>query len=284
MDQPKIALVTDSASDLTKEQRAQYNIHMVSLRVLYRDGEYRDRIEIEPEQVYNRLSQEVPTTSLPLPGDVSALYDQLVAEGYTKVLHVCISSGLSGTCSMVRMVAAEYPQLNVEVIDSRTLSNGEGSLVLACGKVLKAGGSVEDALALVKKMRESQLGVFVIRTLEYLRKGGRIGLVDSVLGTMLNLKPIIFVNDDGIYQTLAKARGFTAALDQMLQEVRHRYEQRPIHLTVVHGQSAEEAQKLLERARQALNVAEGIIAQASPVLGVHTGPTLLGMVVNEATL
>lgn len=277
----KIALVTDSASDLTPEQRAKYNIFSVPLRVVYRNGEYRDGIDISPSEVYDRLGEELPKTSLPLPNDVVAVYEELIEQGFTHVIHICISSGLSGTYNMVRMVAAEYPQLHIEVVDTKILSMGEGFLVLECGKKLLETGSIASALAHIRTLRDNMMGVFIIRTLEYLRKGGRIGLVESVLGSMLNLKPVIFVNDEGIYQTLVKARGFNGALDALVQEVKKRFSERPVHLAVVHGQAQNEAQNMLERLRSVLNIVEGFVTQVSPVLGVHTGPSLLGLIVYE---
>lgn len=274
----KIALITDSACDLTVEQRQENDIFSVPLRVIYKTGEFRDGVEIFPSEVYSRMPGEVPSTSLPLPGDVSVLYDRLIKEGYTHAVHICISSGLSGTSNMVRMVAAEHPQLAVEVVDSRILSMGEGFMVLECAKELRETGSIPKALERIRRVRESMLGVFIIRTLEYLRKGGRIGLVESVLGSMLNLKPVIFVNDDGIYQTLAKARGFHSAQSTLLDEVKRRYSDRPVHLAVVYGEAREEAEKLLALAKQTLNAVDGLISQVSPVLGAHTGPSLLGLI------
>jgi len=277
-----IALITDSASDLTQEQRKQYNIFSVPLRIVYKFGEYRDGIEISPSEVYARMPGEVPSTSLPLPDDVSALYDQLADEGYTHAVHICISSGLSGTYNMVRLLAAEHPRLNVEVVDSKILSMGEGMLVLECAKVLQETGNIALAVERVRQLREGMLGTFIIRTLEYLRKGGRIGLVESVLGSMLNLKPVIFVNDDGIYQTLAKARGFSGARTALLDEFKRRYGDRPVHISVVHGEGQEEAESLLEAAKGVLNAVSGFVAQVSPVLGAHTGPSLLGLIAYEA--
>ena len=277
----RIALVTDSASDLTPEQRKRYNIYSVPLRIVYKFGEYRDGVEITPSEVYSRMPGEVPSTSLPLPDDVSALYDQLADEGYTHAIHICISSGLSGTYNMVRM-AAEHSRLAVEAVDSKTLSMAEGFIVLECAKTLQETNSVAAALERVRHVRDHMLGAFIIRTLEYLRKGGRIGLVESVLGNVLNLKPVIFVNDDGIYQTLAKARGFNSARTTLLEEVKRRYENRPVRVAVVHGESPDEAGFLLEAARSTLNTVEGFVAQVSPVLGAHTGPSLLGLIAYDA--
>ncbi|MDR3050594.1 MAG: DegV family protein [Oscillospiraceae bacterium] len=282
MDQPKIALVTDSAASLDEAQRRAYDIRVVPLRVIYRQGEYRDGVDITPDQVYARMRSEIPTTSLPLPGDVVALYTELAAAGYTHIIHICISSGLSGTYNMVRAVAAEFPHLTIEVVDSRILSIAQGVLALSCGKLLAEGASFAEAVAHVYTVRKGMLGMFVLRTLEYLRKGGRIGLVEGVMGTVLQLKPIIFVNDDGVYETLAKARGFGNALDTLLQAAKKRFADKLVRVAVVYGDRADEAQALLERAHQTLNTLEGFISQVSPVLGVHTGPSLLGLIVYDA--
>ena len=278
----KIALITDSASDLTPEQRKQYGIFSVPLRIVYKSGEYRDGIEISPSEVYARMPGEVPSTSLPLPDDVCELYDRLADEGYTRAVHICISSGLSGTYNMVRLLGAEHSRLAVTVVDSKVLSMGEGMLVLECAKTLQETGSIPLAVERLRQIRKGMLGAFIIRTLEYLRKGGRIGLVESVLGSMLNLKPVIFVNDDGVYQTLAKARGFNSARTTLLEEFRRRYGERPVHISVVHGQAQEEAERLLEAAKSTLNAVSGFVAQVSPVLGAHTGPSLLGLIAYEA--
>ena len=279
----KIALVTDSSCDLSDEQLQTYGIRMISLRIVFQNAEYRDRVELSAAQLYDMLKTELPKTSLPLPEDVSTLYDGLVAEGYTDVVHLCISSGLSGTYNMVRMIVEDYKaQMNIRVVDSQTLSTGLGAMVLVAAQALEAGEDPDSAVQKAKNARSSQLGMFVIRTLEYLRKGGRIGLVEGVVGNLLQIKPIIFINGDGVYQTLAKARGYKAAVETMMQEAVQRFGKAKINLSVVHGQALEDAQALMDKLKQTLNIAQSMIRSVSPVLAVHTGPGLLGIVANLA--
>lgn len=279
----KIALVTDSSCDLSDEQLQAYGIRMISLRIVFQNAEYRDRVELSEAQLYDMLKTELPKTSLPLPEDVSTLYDGLVAEGFTDVVHICISSGLSGTYNMVRMIVEDYKaQMNIRVVDSQTLSTGLGAMVLAAAQALEAGEDPDSAVQKAKNARSSQLGMFVIRTLEYLRKGGRIGLVEGVVGNLLQIKPIIYINDDGVYQTLAKARGYKAAVETMMQEAVQRFGKAKINLSVVHGQALEDAQALMDKLKQTLNIAQSMIRPVSPVLAVHTGPGLLGIVANLA--
>ena len=209
------------------------------------------------------------------------VYDELADEGYTDAVHISISSGLSGTYNMVRILASEYKRLNVRVVDSKTLSMQEGLIVLSCARLLEKTQDVEEIAAHAVALREKSLGMFVIRTLEYLRKGGRIGLVEGVLGTMLQIKPVIFVNTDGIYQTIAKARGHVNALDAMLREMARRFSGARVRLAVVHGAAPEEGGKLLARLRGLLNIEEEFLCPVSPVLGVHTGAGLLGVIAME---
>ena len=277
----KTAIVTDSACDLENSLLEKYHIKFVPLRLVYQGGEVRDRLEVSAEQVYDMLSREIPKTSLPLPEDVLRVYDELADEGYTDAVHISISSGLSGTYNMVRILASEYKRLNVRVVDSKTLSMQEGLIVLSCARLLEKTQDVEEIAAYAVALREKSLGMFVIRTLEYLRKGGRIGLVEGVLGTMLQIKPVIFVNTDGIYQTIAKARGHVNALDAMLREMARRFSGARVRLAVVHGAAPEEGGKLLARLRGLLNIEEEVLCPASPVLGVHTGAGLLGVIAME---
>ncbi|MGN0777963.1 MAG: DegV family protein [Aristaeellaceae bacterium] len=278
----RIALVTDTSCDLSEEQLRAYDIRLVSLRVATSEGEFRDRLEIDQDTLYSLLKRELPKTSLPLPEDVSALYRQLMDEGCTRVIHMTISSNLSGTYNMIRLIAEETEGLQVDVVDSKTLSCGLGLLVLEAAESLSRGMSVEDTLARVERLRATQLGTFVIRTLEFLRKGGRIGLVEGVVGSLLQIKPVIFVNDDGVYNTLVKARGFSNALNAMSDEFFKRYQGRRVRIAIVHGAAYDEAVKLRERFLEKLDVVSSFISPVSPALAIHTGPGLLGAIVQYA--
>lgn len=280
----KTVIVTDSSCDLSNEQLSRYGIRMLSLRVVCRHAEYRDRVDISEGELYALMEHELPKTSLPLPDDVTALYEQLILEGVTDVLQISISGGLSGTFGMMSMIADDYQtRLRIHRVDSKTLSTGLGMMVLAAAEALEAGATPEMAAQAALWVRETQLGMFVIRTLEYLRKGGRIGLVEGVVGNLLHIKPIIYVNDDGVYQTLVKSRGYKNAVDAMVEEVKKRFGTAKVRLSVVHGKAHEDAEKLLERLKCELNVVPGaFISPVSPVLAIHTGPGLLGIVAHLA--
>ena len=281
MQHKKTVIITDSTCDLSDQQLLDYGIHMIPLRVICKNAEYRDRIEIQPEELYGIMENELPKTSLPQPEDIMSLLDELVEKGVEEAVYFGISSGLSGTSQLMKMMAASYEaRLKLHVVDSFTLSMALGMMVLEAAKTLEAGGTVEQVIEAAMTVRNNQTSVFVIRTLEFLRKGGRIGKVEGMLGNILQLKPVIFVNDDGIYETIAKARGYKNALETMVQELVNRFGKKKINLSVVHGRAYEEAQRMLERLKGSLTIAEAYIRPASPVLAIHTGPGLLGVIAN----
>lgn len=277
-----VAIVTDTACDLSDELLARYDIRVIPLRIITGSGEFRDRFDISNEQLYTLLKTELPRTSLPLPEELSALYRQLRQEGATRILHLCMSGSLSGTYNMVSILAQETEGLTIDVFDTRTLSCGLGLLALEAAECLEGGMSVEAVIERLNSLRRHQLGAFVIRTLEFLRKGGRIGLVEGVVSTLLKIKPVIFVNDEGAYATLAKARGFGRALSAMQEEFFTRYQGRKVRVAIVHGNAEAEARALLDAFCQHLEVVSGFISPVSPALAIHTGPGLLGAIVQYA--
>jgi len=257
----RVALVTDTSCDLSDEQLSQYDIRTVALRVATSQGEFRDRLEITQEQLYDLLQREVPKTSLPLPEDVSNLYRTLHDEGATSILHLSISGSLSGTFNMVSLLAEDFEDMKIHVFDSKTLSCGLGLLVLEAAESLQNGMSVEDTIALLEKRREHQLGA---------------------IGSLLQIKPVIYVNDEGVYNTLCKARGFSNALTAMVDEIIRRYQGHKVRLAVVHGAAYDDAVKLRDRLMERLDVVSSFISPVSPALAIHTGPGLLGAIVQLA--
>ncbi|PLX30530.1 MAG: fatty acid-binding protein DegV [Clostridiales bacterium] len=277
----KIAIVTDSTSDLSIEQMEEYNIEMLPLRVIYREKEYRDRLDITPQQIYDNLEKEVPKSSLPLPGDVIRLLDRLKEEGYTDVVISLISSGLSGTYNMVRQVAESYSGLNIEVVDSKSLSFGLGFLSIEAAKERARSNDLEKIMEKIRKTKESQYLTFVVKTLEYLKLGGRIGLVEGTMGEMLGIKPIIGINDNGVYYTISKVRGRKRSINKMFELMKAKYAGKSFNLAVISADADEEALKLMDKIREIGKVEESFFAQLGPVMGVYTGPGLIGIVAYE---
>lgn len=277
----KIAIMTDSTCDIPHELIEELNIRVVPLRILFKDGEYRDQVEISAEEVYARLPHEIPSTSLPSPADVLTIFEEIKAEGFTHVVAIHISSGLSGTAQMIENLSHQVEGLEIKVIDSKNISMGLGYIVIEAARKLQEGASFTEVCAHVDKSLKKMNVYFVLETLEYLKKGGRIGKVAGTLGQILNLKPIITVNEDGVYTTHAKVRGRKQSLDKLFETVKLHLAKPMNNVAVCHGAAKEEAQELVERIKNFGNVGELLTGHVSPVIGVHTGPGTLGLVVYQ---
>lgn len=277
----KIAIVTDSSCDLPDDIIKQYGIRFLSLRIIYSDAEYRDRVEISPEEIYDHFEVEIPKSSLPSPDDAIKLFKELEEEGYTHVLVVTISSGLSGTNNMLKIIASEFENMTIEVIDSKSLSLGLGLPVLEAAKELDNSMDFNSMVEKVKTAIERTRGYFVVGTLEYLRKGGRIGKVEGTIGDLLQIKPVISINNEGIYYTYKKVRGRKKSIKELYDIVSEKAKEKWIRVAVVHGNAFDEAMGLLENIKTLENVKETFFGQISPVMAVHAGPGLIGVITSE---
>ncbi|MCX7694591.1 MAG: DegV family protein [Caloramator sp.] len=274
----KIALITDSSCDLPKEILAKNNIEVMPLNVIYQNREYKDGVDITPEEVAKNLDIEIPKTSMPSPSDVLNKIESLKKEGYTHCIIITISSGLSGTYNMFKMITSEISDMVIEVFDSKILSLGLGFVVLQAAKMIQQKLSFSEIIDKLTTIREQVKGYFIVDTLEYLKKGGRIGRVTAALGSLLSIKPIISVDENGKYYTFNKARGKNQALDRMLDELKAVINNGKYLVGIPHGCVKEEALKFAEKIKSLGNIEDIIIGQISPALLVHSGPGLIGLV------
>ena len=275
----KIALLVDSCTDVPKEYKERYHIYVMPLTIIYKDREYYDGVDITPEEVYERFNEEIPTTSLPSPEKVLNTFQQIKEDGYTHVIAITISSGLSNTWSMVSSVAREFEGLTSTVIDTKNIGIGAGFNAILAGRLLEQGLSYETICKqLLENVAHTKL-FFCVSTLEYLQKGGRIGLVASLLGTAFDLKPIISCNEEGIYYTVAKVRGRNKSLKKAVQLAEVFAKQYPSYnLTIMHGGAKEEAETIASELKALLpNIQIIVEGQITPALVVHTGPGLIGI-------
>ncbi|NLJ73400.1 MAG: DegV family protein [Firmicutes bacterium] len=275
----KVAIMTDSTCDIPQDIIEKYGIHVVPLRIVYGEREYRDNVDITAEQVYEDLPTEIPTTSLPSPEDVLNLFHKLKDEGFTHVLAIHISSGLSGTAQMIENLSNQIKGLVVKVIDSKSISMGLGYSVIEAAQKLQQNASFEAVCAHVQGILSKMRVFFVLGTLEYLTKGGRIGKVAGTLGQILNIKLIITVNEEGVYTTYAKVRGRKQSIDKMFEALKEQLAKSRNNVAVCHGAAVEEAQALINRIKELCSIDEIITGHVSPVIGVHTGPGTLGIAV-----
>lgn len=278
----KIALITDSTCGLPQEYINKYNIHIAHLKVIYKDAEYTDGINITADEVYSRLKEELPTTSMPSVQDACNIYDNLIKEGYTHAIVLPISSGLSGTINSFRLASEQYEdKITSFIFDTKILSMAVGLIVIEVAKMIQSGEKFKDICNAVPKFREKIKMYFTVDTLEYLIKGGRIGKVAGGIGQLLSLKPILTMADDGSYTTFAKLRGSKQAFNKLSSLATDILDKGKGKVVVMTGTMKEEAKRLTDMLGNHPNttfIHSGII---TPVIGIHSGPKLLAVAVME---
>lgn len=278
----KIALITDSTCGVPQEYIDKYNVNVLRLSIIYKDKEYIDGVDITPEEVYLRLDKEVPTTSMPSVQAVSDLFDNLVEEGYTHAVVLPISSGLSGTLNNIRMVAEQYEdKIKSFIFDTKSISMGSGILVVEAGKMISEGKSFNYICEMIPKLRSKTSIYFIVDTLEYLIKGGRIGKVAGSIGELLHLKPIITMDDEGKYTTFSKVRGTKKTLNKLVRLATEILDKGKGKVLIITGTMTEEAEKVKEIFEKHPNTTFLHVGTMTPVVGVHSGPRLLGIGVLE---
>lgn len=280
----KIALLTDSCADLSPRMIEENHIFVVPLRILCQDGEYRDGVDINGADIYTRLrAGELPQTSLPAAEDVGQAFRRTVEEGYDGVIAIMLSSGLSGTYNLVRLLADECQgKLPVRVFDSLSGSLGQGLTVLQVAEDIRNGMGWEELTERrIPSLIANTFPFFSVDALEYLMKGGRIGKVTATAGTLLQIKPIITFAEDGQLQSVAKVRGRHQVMDKLVAMTEKSCgEHRRYNLAVANGGAPAEMEAIRQKLMAALpdydHIWEGEI---DGTLSVYIGDGVLGAAV-----
>lgn len=280
----KTAIITDSGANLTEEIIKKYkNLYVLPLIILVDGAAYKDQVEIKATEVYAQLDEKEISTSLP---NITELYDALAdikKQNYDNVIIINISSGLSGTFNAFHAALSEYTDLEVFHYDSKTLAAGQGYLVEQALELVEKETAPQEIISALDKQRsEDSIAMYTINTLKYLKKGGRIGKVEGTIGNILHIKPVITVNPEGVYVTLAKTFGLNRALIKMREMLIKKFEQVKIDLTIHYGDNFEEASSLGKMLRNFLNIRLLTVSQLTPVLGIHTGPMMFAYVARKA--
>ncbi len=275
----KIALLTDSCADISPDLIEKYDIYVVPLKVRFGEEEYLDGLTITPKEVYERQKTEIPKTSLPDGKWIEDTFDKIKNNGYEKVIAVHLSGGISGTFNLVRLMAAEYDGLQITVFDSVSGSIGIGLTILQLAKYIEKGYSYEKLLEITPKLIENTKVFFCIDTLEFLQKGGRIGKISAMAGTLLQIKPILTFADDGQLTSAEKARGRKLALEKMVQKIEKLYSGNGAYnIAVANGDCIEEMNHLKDRILQVLPNPQLIFeSEIDCTLASYVGPHLLGI-------
>lgn len=276
----KVIVVTDSTATIPTELLLRYSIYTVPLQVVWGEESFRDGIEIQPKEFYERLknAKVMPTTSQPSPQAFAEIYKRLIDEGH-EIISIHISSKLSGTVSSAIQAKAMMNGANIEVIDSETTSMAMGFQVLEIARAARQGASLKECKELAEHAIKNAGVFFVVDTLEFLHRGGRIGGAAAFLGTMLDLKPILTFQN-GAIDAVERVRTMSKAMERMLGLVEKELDgSSNLQLASLHSNIPQVAQLLKNRACQRFSVDEkdAFLADISPVLGTHTGPGCVGL-------
>lgn len=280
MSSHRIALITDSTCDIPSDLIAGYGITVVPLHVIWGEETFQDRVDLQPADFYNRLGKDprYPTTSHTTPDGFLEVYARAAKEGAETIVVITLSSDLSGACEAAKQ-AATMSETPVQVYDSRSVTMGLGWQVIAAARARRDGG---DARAMIEAADAARrrVAVFVsLDTLEYLHKGGRIGGATRFIGSLLDLKPLVYVDrDSGRVEPAGRVRTRRRALSSLYERFFDELaSDGTMHIAVMHGDAPEDAERVADQIREAYDPAELLVGITGPVLGVHTGPGAIAL-------
>jgi DegV family protein with EDD domain len=275
-----VAVVTDTTHYLPASFVEDYGLHLVSLYVRFGDRLERESEMADFDAFYDRLraAKDLPTTSQPSIGDFIEVYEPLLEAG-DDIVSVHLSAGISGTYDSARQAAEQllerHPGRRIEVYDSATACGGMGLAALAAAKKAREGATLDEVLAHAKAARETLKIWFAVDTLEYLRRGGRVGSAQAWLGGALKIKPILSLEHE--ITPVERVRTSAKAFDRMVEYMRSRAADGADAWVVQHIQAHDVAERLVERGREIYGCEPIFVSEVGPVIGAHVGPGLVGV-------
>lgn len=277
-----VAVVTDSTADLPLELADEVGLRVVPMSVSFRDETFISRVTISDEEFYRRLGDatQLPTTAQPSPAWFEEAYADCVDDGLTACVSLHVSRELSGTVAAARR-AAEDADLEVRVVDSRQVGGGLALMALAAQRVASAGGSADMVVEAAERVRDGLTNYVVVDTLENLRKGGRLSGTQAMVGSVLQVKPILTVHD-GRIEPVERTRTVKRALDRIVDRVGDELGDVPADVVVTHALAPDRAEELWSRLRERITVASELTTVFGPVLATHTGQGAVAVAASPA--
>jgi DegV family protein with EDD domain len=275
-----IGIVTDSTCDIPQDLLEKHGIIVVPQVLTWGERQYRDRVDIQPGEFYQRLVSESskPGTSQPTDHEFSDAYEKAVDSGATSIITLIVSSTLSGTVQAARK-AVEYFKIPIKVVDSRATSMGLGWQVLAAARASESGADLCNVIDRIKQVRRRIFQYAGLDTLEYLKKGGRIGDAARWATSLLKIKPVVALNIlTNMVEPIGLARTYAAMMETLYRKFFEQMKDRTnLRIAVLHGNMPVEAEALAERISQEIKPVELLVNSTGPVVGLHTGPGALGI-------
>lgn len=278
----KVIILTDSAADIPREMISALDIEMVPFKVTV-DGEtFLDQVTLDTKQYYEKLrqAQTIPTTSQPSPHDFAAAYQRCIDRGATEILAILVSSALSGTyqSSLIAKEILKDQQVHIESMDSCNATFCLGQMVVNAARAAQEGKTIEQCKEIALQTRANQTFYFYLDTLEYLQKGGRIGKAASMIGSLLNIKPLLSLDSAGTVISIDKVRGRKKVARRIFELVEQQVAPgSPVQLTILHGESTQEAEVWLRKYEELYDVQEKQMVYIGSCVTTHVGPEALGV-------
>jgi DegV family protein with EDD domain len=276
-----IKVVMDSGGDLPAKLLEMLDISVVPINIHFRDGVYKDRIDIGSEEFYRRVEEEkvIPKTAQPSPYQFAEAYREIARKsGATDIISVNITSQLSGTHASSLLAAQEVAdEVRVHPFDSRSGSGGQGLMVLEAARMAADKVSLDRIMERLETMRENMTIFLVLDNLRFAQMSGRVGAVAAMLTSLLKIKPVLHVQD-GMLEMAERVRTSRRALDSMVALVKERIGDELANVVVIHAEAPDVAQALVERVQSEFRVGELFVEKLSLALAVHLGPGTVGLV------
>lgn len=281
MNKERIAVLTDSGSDI--DNTYADNLFILPLTIQIDEQTFIDGVDITLDQVLQKLDTSKITTSLPNPEVIIETLDKIKLLGYTHVIINTISSGLSGTYNVIRILIEEYEGLTIGLIDTKNISKGSGYTTYKAIELIEEGKSFNQIMKVLESTLDDQKVFFTIGTVDYLRRGGRIGLVAGTVASILHIKPIISCNEKGIYYTVKKTRGYQKAIRKLI-ELAYEFanEAKKYDITILVAKVDEKIESFIKEIKTLFtNKRNFEIRSVTPALAIHIGPESFGIVVRK---
>jgi DegV family protein with EDD domain len=282
---PKVGLVTDSTCDLGPAWLAEHGVRMVPLRVLFGEDSFRDWVDFTPSEFYARLdaSPFLSKTSQPSPADFEVVYRSLADEGCDSIVVMTLSAGLSGTFESATLAAVK-PPVPVRVVDSLSASQGLGIVVKAAVAARDEGAAAAEIEQAAIRASSQVRVYFVLVTMDFLVKGGRAGKATAIAASLLNIKPVLHIDSEGIIEPYRKVKGMRAAIETMAARLAEDSAETPMRCTIMAGEREDLVRMMkdaLERSGARYEL-EGV-GLVGAVIGTYTGPQVVGVAYGPAT-
>ena len=280
-DKHKIALVTDSASDITTDIAREFNISVVPIYIHYNNREFRDGIDIESDEIYRLQREEkaVFTTSSPSPRDFISIYEKLLKK-HERIISIHISANLSAVMKSA-LIARDLlrEDKKIEIFDSRSGTMGTGFMVLAAARAIRKGYHLEKIMGVLSFLRENIRLYGTIDTLKYLRRSGRAPAIASFVSRLLTIKLLLGINNGTVGMIGLAVTRFGSLREIIRRVVRDFKKERWVIVSVIHTLGQDDSRKMLSTLQGSLNIVYSMINKCTPAVGAHTGPGLIGIII-----